>query len=130
MPRWASAVLVAALISAVQVRPARADVPASAPTSEATPEAPAPPESAPAPPPAAAPALAPTLTPEVPAVAAPALEAPAPGPPTPRGTPFYRKDWFWGAVGVAVLTLGIVLLATSGSNGDSPPTTLGNMHAF
>jgi len=61
------------------------------------------------------------------------LEAPAPAPIMPLRShrPFYRRDWFWGAIGVAIMTTVIVLLATSGSGSQQPPaTTLGNMRAF
>lgn len=71
----------------------------------------------------------PTLTPDPAAVPPPSLEMPAAPPPPPR-KPFYRRDWFWGAVGVVVLTAGIVLFATSGSDAAAPRTTLGNMRAF
>lgn len=45
--------------------------------------------------------------------------------------PIYRKDWFWGAIGVLVLT-GAVLFAVALSNGDpnTPSTKLGDMRAF
>ncbi|HVV15946.1 MAG TPA: hypothetical protein VHH90_01985 [Polyangia bacterium] len=74
--------------------------------------------------------MSPTLTPDLPAVAAPALDQPTPAGPVPQGKAFYRKDWFWGALGVVVLTATIVLVATSGSSPDAPVTTLGNMRAF
>jgi hypothetical protein len=74
-----------------------------------------------------------TLAPELPPSAPLTLEAPAPAPAAPLRShrPFYRKDWFWGAVGVVVLTAAIVLLATTSSSAEQPPpTTLGNMRAF
>jgi hypothetical protein len=50
--------------------------------------------------------------------------------PDEQPVPFYRKEWFWGTVGIVVLTTAIILVA-SASPGPSPPTTtLGNMHAF
>jgi hypothetical protein len=76
-------------------------------------------------------ATAPTLTPE-----------PVPGPPLAldqgrsqepvggRPVPFYRKDWFWGAIGVAILTTAALLVSTASSGADTPSTTLGNMRAF
>lgn len=73
--------------------------------------------------------MPPALTPELPAVPPPALDL-APSPPPPAGKPFYRKTWFWGAVGVVVLTAAIVLIATSGAGDQAPTTTLGNMRAF
>ncbi len=111
--------------SAAPIAPAPAAPAAPAP---AAPIAPAATEPI-APPVSGDPGSAPTLTAEPPAVPPPALEAPAPPPPPPR-KPFYRKDWFWGAVGVVVLTVGIVLIATSGSDAKAPSTTLGNMRAF
>jgi hypothetical protein len=45
--------------------------------------------------------------------------------------PFYRRDWFWGTVGLVVLTTVIIVVSASTSGSSSPPTTtLGNMHAF
>jgi hypothetical protein len=87
-----------------------------------------------APPPGAPPpALAEPLTPLPLAAEAPALTAPlvVPAPPAPRHVPIYRKDWFWGAVGVLVLT-GAIVLAVSLSNADpaTPSTRLGDMRAF
>jgi hypothetical protein len=70
--------------------------------------------------------LAPIVT------APPALEAPllAP-PPPPRRVPFYQRHWFWGAVGVVVVT-GMILFAVALSNADpvKPQTRLGDMRAF
>ncbi len=137
--------------------PATDTPPAQAPPSAANPPA-APPSVAnpPAPPPAPAapppPAQAPTATPPPgepqnvsppPAPAPPLTLAPAPPPPPPleldrrtqqaaseRPVPFYRKEWFWGTVGLVVLSTAIII-AASGSSGPSPPSTaLGNMHAF
>lgn len=51
---------------------------------------------------------------------------PAPGP-----EPIYRKVWFWGAVGVVVATVALILVWNLSSNESGPPdTTFGNMHAF
>ena len=82
---------------------------------------------APASPPS--PPAAPTLAP-APAVGPPlALEAPAPT--AQRPAPFYQKLWFWGAVGVVVVSAVLITIASSGSSGpDTPATTLGDMHAF
>ena len=44
--------------------------------------------------------------------------------------PFYRKSWFWGTVGLVVLTTAIILVSASTSGSSPPTTTLGNMHAF
>lgn len=89
-----------------------------------------------APPPGAPPpAIAEPVTPLPSATApdGPALTAPlvVPAPPAPRHVPIYRKDWFWGAVGVLVLT-GAIVLAVSLSNADpaTPSTRLGDMRAF
>ena len=145
-PRWAHAVLAAALVffaaAGARAEPPAA-TPADSPPAEAAPPPPAtpappppatpaaPPPALPAPPPAAAApeAMPPTLTPDLPAVPPPALEVGPPSPPPP-GKPFYRKSWFWGAVGVVVLTAAIVLIATTGSEDQAPSTTLGNMRAF
>lgn len=73
---------------------------------------------------------APTLTPE-PATPPPlALDLPAQPNPAGRPTPFYRKDWFWGALGLAVLTTAVILVSVASSGTDTPTTTLGNMRAF
>ena len=74
-----------------------------------------------APPPQATPPYAPS----------PALTA-APEPaPLPADRPFYKKRWFWGAVGVFVFTGIIIAVAVSSSGGPSTPnTTLGDMRAF
>ena len=64
---------------------------------------------------------------------------PAQGPPlaleatatTTRPAPFYQKLWFWGAVGVVVVSAVLITIASTGSSGpDAPATTLGDMHAF
>jgi hypothetical protein len=58
-----------------------------------------------------------------------ALEAPLP--PPARPVPFYQKLWFWGAVGVVVVSAVLITIASSGSSGpETPNTTLGDMHAF
>ncbi len=146
--RWLCAALSAVLVllavrgagagqPAVPAAHAPGDAPApTAAIAPTEPSAPAPAQpTAPAPAPSVAtapagdPSNAPTLTPDLPPVPAPTLEAPAMPPPPPR-KPFYRKDWFWGAIGVVVLTVGIVLIATSGSDPQAPSTALGNMRAF
>jgi hypothetical protein len=91
-------------------------------------------------PPTGAPAAAPIepvapLDPASPLVAAPptTVSAPlvVPVPPAPRREPIYRKDWFWGAVGVLVLTGAIVLsLSLSSADPTTPNTKLGDMRAF
>ena len=49
----------------------------------------------------------------------------------PPPEPYYRKIWFWGAVGVVVVTVAVILIAGSGSSGPATPTTtFGNMDAF
>jgi len=53
-----------------------------------------------------------------------------PQPPSERPVPFYRKNWFWGTVGLVVLTTAIIVVSTSTSGSSPPTTTLGNMHAF
>ena len=56
-------------------------------------------------------------------------DAAAAAPPPPE--PFYKKLWFWGAVGVVVLTFTVITIASSDSSGPGVPnTTFGNMHAF
>jgi hypothetical protein len=75
-----------------------------------------------------APPLAPT-TEVVGAPAGPTLVTPPP--PAPRPVPFYRKNWFWGAVSVVVITGIVVSVLTVGSSSPSTPqTTLGDMRAF
>jgi hypothetical protein len=113
---------------APQPPPAAVPAPAPAPGLEAGDTAPVPGEAAP--PPATAP-----MTP-LPAAGAPApgaLEAPlvVPAPPAPRHRRFYEQHWFWGAVGVVVVT-GMIVLALSLNNADpaTPNTRLGDMRAF
>jgi hypothetical protein len=119
-----------------------------------------PPGAAPTPPtpdavPAPSPPAGPQAIPDAP-VAAPPVDMPAeaaPGPtltPSPdappplalepagaraaegaRPAPFYRKDWFWAAAGLVVLTTAVILFSTLGSSGSgTPQTTLGNMRAY
>jgi hypothetical protein len=85
----------------------------------------------------ASPPEQPTLAPEHPPVLTP--EPPQPLPPltldqgttpAPQAVPFYHKDWFWGAVGLVVLTTAVILISAATSNTDAPATTLGNMRAF
>lgn len=126
-----------ALLSGV----ARAQTEAPPPGSPPPPASPPPLELSPAPP-AAPPADAPpetagsttptpTLTPEPVQTLPLALDRRAPqGPESGRPVPLYRKDWFWGAVGVVILTTAIILVSVASSGADTPSTTLGNMRAF
>jgi hypothetical protein len=52
-------------------------------------------------------------------------------PPAKRHAPFYHTDWFWGGVGVLVIT-GAILLSVALSSQDpiKPSTRLGDMRAF
>ncbi len=107
------------------------------------PPASAPPAAAPfeagdtAPPPGVQPVVPPGTVVPLPPAAEPGLPSPAtaplvvPAPPAPRDEPLYRRDWFWGAVGVLVLT-GAIILAVSLSSADptTPNTKLGDMRAF
>jgi hypothetical protein len=137
---------------------ARAQTPPASPATDTPPAATAPPSAAnpPAPPPAPAapppPAQAPTATPPPgepqnvsppPTPAPPLALPPTPTPPPPleldqrtpqspseAPVPFYRKEWFWGTVGLVVLTTAIILVSSASSGSGPPTTTLGNMHAF
>lgn len=105
------------------------------PASQAPPELSPPPPLAPAAdatPPVVGPITpAPTLTPEPLQTVPLALdERAAQGSESGRPVPFYRKDWFWGAVGVVILTTAIILVSVASSGADTPSTTLGNMRAF
>ena len=51
-------------------------------------------------------------------------------PHVPGTSPFYRKDWFWGGVGLVVLTAVILLFSAESWNPATPTTTLGDMRAF
>lgn len=75
-----------------------------------------------------APPLPQASQPYAPGVAAPLV---APVPPAPQPVPIYRKSWFWGAVGVVVVT-GIVVsvLVLANDSPSTPNTTLGDMRAF
>ncbi len=92
------------------------------------------PELAPVGPPPAAvpPSLAPSLAPEPTAAPPPlVLDQRTQTADVPRPRPFYRKAWFWGAVGVVLATTAFILVASAGSAGPGTPATdLGNMHAF
>jgi hypothetical protein len=73
------------------------------------------------------------VAPVTPVPSATALEAPftvAPAPP-PRPRPFYRTQWFWGAVGAAVI-VGIIVTTIVLASGDpsAPNTRLGDKSAF
>jgi hypothetical protein len=128
---WAAAVLAVIVLGAPVARSQASPLDGGTPVDAAVDVpglAPAPAAVVPVPPPGSP--ASPTLTPDLPVVAAPALDQPAPAGPVRQGKPFYRKDWFWGAIGVMVLTAAIVLVATSGSSADAPTTTLGNMRAF
>jgi hypothetical protein len=76
--------------------------------------------------------LDPTSPLVAPAVVSPPLAAPEPPPPPPPlREPLYRKDWFWGAVGVLVLTTAIVIsLSLANADPATPNTKLGDMRAF
>ncbi|HEY2899689.1 MAG TPA: hypothetical protein VGL59_03860 [Polyangia bacterium] len=94
------------------------------PLSPAPPPADLQPSGAPpfAPPSAAPPVYAPSPEPEVLIPLAP--------PPPPPNKPFYKKAWFWGAIGVVALTAGAIWLANSSSGPSTPNTTLGDKRAF
>jgi hypothetical protein len=149
-PPSAAFVLALAAAMGLAVGTARADAPPLVPPGGAPPAIEPPPTTVPptpatpsAPPvealPPTAPATsgmppAPTLAPEPGAGAAPlTLEQPgqvaATAPPAPA-KPFYRKVWFWAAVGVVVATVTIVLIATANGGPDTPTTNLGDHHAF
>ncbi len=118
---------IAVLAVLLSGRPAAADVTPVAPTDAGAPAAPD--ASAPD---AAVPSPADImLTPDLSASPPLVLEAPSPAPAPPPRPPFYRRDWFWGAVGLVALTAAILLIATTASTDQAPPpTTLGNMRAF
>jgi hypothetical protein len=100
--------------------PPSSDVPGAPPLQEIPPSAPA---GAPAPTLTQEPAPpSPPLALDQPSTASSATDA-------ARPRPFYRKLWFWGAVGVVVATAAIILIATHGGQ-DTPSTTFGDMHAF
>jgi tetratricopeptide (TPR) repeat protein len=69
-----------------------------------------------APPPAAATAPPPVYA-SPPVAEAPALSATAP-PPEPAQKPIYKKVWFWGAVGGAVVAAAVVIALVAGGSGD------------
>jgi hypothetical protein len=74
---------------------------------------------------------APPLTPAQAAEmsATPPLVGPAPA--APRHTPFYRKEWFWGAVALVAVTSIVVATLTLGAGDPSTPSTkLKDMRAF
>jgi hypothetical protein len=61
-------------------------------------------------------------------VTAPALTAP---PPRAQQQPIYRKDWFWAAIGVVLMTGAVVMFfALRDPDPATPPTRLGDMRAF
>ena len=75
--------------------------------------------------------LSSTLAPE--AAPAPSLvltERTAQEQQAPRPEPFYRKTWFWAAVGVVLVTATLILVFSRRDPSDPPATTFGNMHAF
>jgi hypothetical protein len=86
-----------------------------------------------APPPGAPPTAVPPLPAPSPVPAQTAVVEPlyTPPPPEPQQLPLYRRNWFWGAIGVVLVT-GVVLLFVSLSNADppTPGTRLGDMRAF
>ena len=51
---------------------------------------------------------------------APALSATAP-PPEPAPKPIYKKVWFWGAVGGAVVATAVVVALVAGGSGEGGP---------
>src|SRR6185312_1135320 len=61
-----------------------------------------------------------TLTPEPPVAPPLVLEQRTPQAPAKRPVPFYRKDWFWGTIGLVVLTTAIVLVSVSSSDSAGP----------
>ncbi|HXT99922.1 MAG TPA: hypothetical protein VN903_02955 [Polyangia bacterium] len=109
--------------------PAAVPPPAAAPAPAAAEPPAAPPAGAPGAPVAP---LSPTMAPE-PAGAPPLVltERTEPLKTEPRPEPFYDKPWFWGALGVVVATVAIILVWNISSNRKGPPdTTFGNMNAF
>jgi hypothetical protein len=90
-----------------------------------------------APPPGVQPVVPPGALAPLPSAAEPVMPSPAtaplvvPAPPAPRNEPLYRRHWFWGAVGVLVLTGAIVLsISLSSADPSTPNTKLGDMRAF
>jgi hypothetical protein len=146
-----AALICAAFAGALLVaRPAAAQTAAPGSTAPAA-DAPAPPAALPAPPSGtAAPSLEAGDTAAPGAPVQPLLPAPTTGTPPPDALPpaiaqgslgslppreqrpkVYETRWFWGAVGVVVVTAAIVLaLGLSSRNPTTPSTKLGDMRAF
>jgi len=122
------------LLLATAARAQTAPPPATFPPPAQTDTAP-PPPATPADAPQAAPPvqpLSPTMAPE-PTLAPPLqlTERSTQAQPAPWPEPFYRKTWFWFAVGAVIGTVAIIVLWNLGSNDNGPPkTTYGNMNAF
>jgi len=52
-------------------------------------------------------------------------------PPREQRPKVYEERWFWGAVGVVVITAAVVILfAVNSANPTTPSTKLGDMRAF
>ncbi len=145
----ATSLCVATILLAALATPARAETPSSTttpasttPSAPATTPSPAPPGSletgdtaAPpgAPPAAVEPLGAPVsgVLPVAPTSLTATEGAYAPPPLAPRPVPFYRKAWFWGVCGVAIVTLTIIgVLSLQPIDPAQPTTRLGDMHAF
>jgi hypothetical protein len=147
MPRLSSLALVVVGLLAFDVAAARAQTPppATTPPAQPTPppivtpppagdavvplgQLPPPAESAPPAMPGAAPPPPQASPPYAPSAAIAIAPVPAPLPPD---RPFYKKRWFWGAVGVFVVTGLVIGYAVTRDGGPSKPnTTLGDMRAF
>jgi hypothetical protein len=76
------------------------------------------------------PGAPPSLTPEAPAPPPLELDQRTSQSLSQQPVPFYRKDWFWGSIGLVVLTTAIIIVASSSSGASAPSTTLGDKHAF
>jgi hypothetical protein len=112
------------------------------PAAAAEPAAPPPLEAADTAPPGAVPAA--PVQPIAPLATTPAATPAPPGalttmsdpgltpiPPAPRPKPFYRRHWFWGAVGVVLITGAIIgILSLQPDDPATPITKLGDMRAF
>jgi len=84
-----------------------------------------------APPPGAPPVVTPLPPAAAPAQTAVVEPLYVPPPQAPQQLPLYRRNWFWGAIGLVLVT-GVVILFVSLSNQDptTPGTRLGDMRAF
>jgi hypothetical protein len=82
-------------------------------------------------PPASAETVAPAPAATVTAAATVADPGLTPVPPAARPKPFYRRSWFWGTVGVVLLTGAIIgILSLQPTDPATPSTKLGDMRAF